>query len=326
MHQAQTTNTGDAPDDIDRPVPQPRRNLHAASLHAKAAATAYENVHIELLNKCTTLNNDNLLNNDTNKSPRSKVPNNKAFLLLPAQPADADHDDNGNQMPSSPMSAMSPTARRIVITEMNNLNLDQPAGHYKNCANKNFEDSHKMQNMPVPAPRRLAAAPTMTAQQQQQADEIYESNEDTVQPQAAAMSSASSSAAASPVPYKPDRSTGAISKTPSSVLPPPSLKCNNIDSSSGNAISTASGVLVDGAVGVDYPTFASDLRPNRKLNKSNVSLNSSTSGGSSSPAGVDASARNAKGSPRYFCICIVICACGLVSHTIYHCHQRTALC
>lgn len=330
VHQHTNTTSMHQHSDSDRPVPQPRRNLHAgSSLHAKPASTAYENVQIELLNKCTALNNDNLLqhHNDTNKSPRSKVPNNKAFLLLPtgndynpdAQPTDTTDDANGNLMPSS-SAVMSPNTRRIIITEMNDLNLDQPASHYdKNCANKNFEESHKMHNLPVPAPRRLAVAAPLTAQQQTD-EEIYESNEDTVQQlpsPASAVTSTSSSSSASPVPgiktvptWTPqcDHRTGAISKTPRSVpLPPPkspkSPKCiqigtgNNHNSGGGSAVSTASGVLVDGGVGMD-DDLSTDLRRNRKLNKSNVSLSSSTSGGSGSPASADTSARYAKGSPR----------------------------
>lgn len=305
--------------DSDRPVPQPRRHLNAgSSLHTKPA-TAYENVHIELLNKCTALNNDNLLqhHNDTNGGPRSKVPNNKAFLLLPTgndnnpdtQSTVTTDEANGNVLPSS-SAVMSPTTRRIIITEMNDLNLDQPAGHFnKNCANKNFEESHKMHNMPVPAPRRLAAVNPLNAQQQAD-DEIYESNEDTLQrlpSPASAVTSTSSSSSSSPVPankpvapwtHQCDPRTGAISKTPRSApqlpLPsPPSKSPKSIGADS--AVSTASGVLVDGDFSVD--DAAADLRRNRKLNKSNVSLSSTTSGGSSSPASADTSARYAKGSP-----------------------------
>lgn len=282
----------------ERPVPQPRRLLTPTS---PPIVAAYENVRIDasVFNKSTPLNNENLLHDNVTNPRPSKVTNDKSLFVFPptleAASAEAADEVNGNvALPQSPSS-------RLIITEMNNLNLDA-AGH-KNRANKDFEESHKLQNLPVPAPRRM--------QQQQQQQDVYENNEEVglalaaihQQQSSSSPVESSSSSGASPVPYKPvvhQSTTGAISKQHRKVPPLPMAtksltstatgpKVNNTNSSVQIAVNTASGVLVDGSEAYDEQAASGghDLRRNHKLNKSNVSLCSTTSGGSTG------------GSPKY---------------------------
>lgn len=316
-----------------RPVPQPRR-LPSTPI-TPTAGLAYENVRIEAaLNKSTPLNSDNLLPADDAATRPSKVPNKKVFLQTDADAAAADDIINGNiglLTPDASPASTTTTPTRRVITEMNNLNLDHDHsdGHRKNSANKNFEESHKMQNMPVPAPRRLANNRLPAV-----AQEIYENNEQQPQQsqsppqlqQLPSSSSPSSSSSSSPVPYKPvvqQASTGAISKTtrraPQLPLPPPPKttltpppatkspqKINNNEQHSSPTMQTSSGVLVDGHDD-DGP---SNLRRNQRTTRSNVSLSSTTSGGSSTTGG---DAKFAKGSPR-----LVPLAFDLISLVLYN--------
>lgn len=243
-------------DPSPRPVPQPRR------IHTQ---TSYENVSLDAINKNIILNTDNL---QTTLKP--KVPNNKHFLLTV---------ENGNATHSPPPDY------RSIITEINNLNIDKID---KNSANKNFADSHKLNNMPVPAPRRLAVVDSdiyeNNAEAQQSAQEIYESNEDAPPPPKSPMSStASSSLSGSPLPspHQPvvAASTGAIRKTPRRPpqLPLPPPPDSTPPKQNNNQTVTCSGVVV-GDIGDDLAPSAK-----QKLQKSvsNGSLNSSTSGSSS---------------------------------------------
>lgn len=306
----------------ERPVPQPRRVVVTSTSPPNGAS--YENVRLDAtaLKKSTPLNNENLLQDAATHPRPSKVPNNKSIFAFPPAPetppsaavaaaAGAVSDAlNGNAgLPQSPN-----TSSRLIITEMNNLNLDVPPGanNNKNHANKDFEESHKLQNLPVPAPRRM-----QPPQQQQQPQDIYESNEDVgllaANPQQqqqqqphSTSSSSSSGDGASPVPYKPvvqQSATGAISKQPRQAPPLPLLPSSSkLNNTTGTAqagaqitVNTASGVLVDGGDAADelQPSGGHDLRRNQRLNKSNVSLSSTTSGGSSS-----GSPKYAKDSPR----------------------------
>lgn len=228
-----------------KPVPQPRRTVAASDNHR----TTYENVSIDLINKNINLNNDNLHHNQ-----RQKIQNDKAF-----SPAE-------NVPVVSVLPTITKTEHRNIITEVNNLNIDRN----RNASQKNnFEESHKLNNLPVPAPRRTAA--------QIQQDEIYENNEELQlpkpkpprpanPPKLTAVSTANQSPESSP--------SGTISKTvtrkaPQIPLPPPPPYSPDMRRSNNM---TASGVIVGGDE-QESPPFK--LRLNKS--KSNTSLNSSNS-------------------------------------------------
>lgn len=241
---------------VRQPVPKPRR------IHTQ---TAYENVSLDAINKNITLNSDNL-----QATLKPKVPNNKQFMQTTT--------DTNHQQP--------PPDYRSVITEINNLNLDKPD---KNSSNKNFADSHKLSNMPVPAPRRLVDGSSPNANHQEiyanseesqlAAQEIYESNEDP--PVSPNLSTASSSLNGSPLPGSTSTTTtgGAIRKAPRRPpqLPLPPPPTNTPPKQNNNHQITSSGVVVDDFVADDVGG------KHKKLEKSvsNGSLSSSTSGGSS---------------------------------------------
>lgn len=260
---------------VVHPVAKPRRILHTP--------TAYENVSLDAINKNIIVPVDNL---QTTLKP--KVPNNKQFMQSTADDDDGNHNHHHHQR--------SPTCRSV-ITDINNLNL---AKFDKNSANQHFADSHKLNNMPVPAPRRLANAASPCAQHaadiyenhdeaQQSAQDIYESNEDPPPPSSKSSTTSSSRSGGSPLPESlPQHSppiaetTGAIRKAhrrpPQLPLPPPP-PTTTPPKQLNNQMATKSGVLVD------YCADDADGR-HRKLEKtvSNGSLSSTTSGGSSSGA------------------------------------------
>lgn len=242
-----------------KPVPQPRRTV-AASDNPR---TTYENVSIDLINKNINLNNDNLQQNR-----KQKIQNDKAFVPSENIPV------------ASVLPTTTKTDQRNIITEVNNLNLDRN----RNASHKNFEDSHKLNNLPVPAPRRTAA--------QIQQDEIYENNEE-IQlpkpkpPRPANPPKIAAASKAIPTNQSPESSpSGTISKTvtrkaPQIPLPPPPPYSPDMRR---NYNMTASGVIVGDEQ--ESPPF----KPRLNKSKSNTSLNSSNS---------SHSANDPSSSPRY---------------------------
>lgn len=168
----------DSNDNNMKPVPQPRRTkCNDDESHNR---TTYENVSINMMNKNININDDNL---QTNR--KVKIQNDKTFLLASSTTtttpnrlinnstaqSSSSADTASSSFTASSSSSIS-ASNRLDRIEKNNL-LDAN----KNVSVKNFEQSHKLNNLPVPAPRRADAQ-----QQQQHLDEIYENNEEVQAP------------------------------------------------------------------------------------------------------------------------------------------------
>lgn len=231
-----------------KPVPQPRSTVATSDNHR----TTYENVSIDLINKNINLNNDNL-----HQNRRQKIQNDKAFSPPENVPV------------ATVLPATTKTEHRNIITEVNNLNIDRN----RNASQKNFEESHKLNNLPVPAPRRTAA--------QIQQDEIYENNEELQLPKPKPPRPANppkviAASTAIPTNQSPVSSpSGTISKTatrkaPQIPLPPPPPYSPDMRRSCN--MMTASGVIVGGDEQESPPS-----KPRLNKSKSNTSLNSSNS-------------------------------------------------
>lgn len=239
-------------DSSSKPVPQPRRIINATHENTK---TSYENVSIDLINKNIDINDDNLQFNR-----KSKIQNNKAFMLTASLTSDV-HNKNTTDETSGASNRTVRTNQedhRNVITEVNNLNLDKN----KNASSKHFENSHKMNNVPVPAPRR---------KQNAELDEIYENNEEVHQDgpvckQTTIVNTHSSGAIS--------KNTNTTRKAPQIPLPPPPTIPPPIPEKKKMNNMTKSGVIVG-----DESEFEISPPPKTRLNKSlsNTSINSSNS-------------------------------------------------
>lgn len=240
--------------DASKPIPQPRRTLAKIENPTKP----YENVNIDLINKNIDVSDDNLQSNR-----KTKIQN-KAFLLSTTANSPTNSSSvisnttpNTTATTTAHRSNRNPDEYRNVMTEINNLNIDKN----KNATQKNFEDSHKLNNLPVPAPRRTP--PSGAALTQAEQDEIYENNEEVQTP-----------------PTKSSASSGAISKTsnivrkaPQIPLPPPPT---TTPERRKHPNMTASGVVVG-----DDTESMDGIPMKQHLNKSvsNTSINSSNSSG-----------------------------------------------
>lgn len=249
--------------DNRKPVPQPRRTkLNDDDGNNRQT---YENVSIDMMNKVININDDNL---QTNR--KVKIQNDKTFMLASTSTTTTTtttdriiNTNNNNSTESSHSSlaygsvGVGGASNRLDRIEKNNL-FDAN----KNVSAKNFEQSHKLNNLPVPAPRRPA-----DHAQQQPPDDIYENNECVAQP------------------LPPPKSMRKAPQIPA-IPPPPPTSTSTLPSSSSSSSGHHNRMAKMNNDITGMAATTKPLQPHEKLTKSlsNSSLNSSNSAHSNDTA------------------------------------------